>query len=110
MREADNPPVSEFESPKLKIAGKLHLFKPNTGFTVEANNKSIQKKGREIVNLRMVGDSMLDKERETQIILKPITKVWCLYIARESALPYPIWLYLFLVVKGLDFAFIFEFW
>ena len=67
--------MSEFESPKLKIAGKLHLFKPNTGFTVEANNKSIQKKGREIVNLRMVGDFILDKERETQIILKPRTKV-----------------------------------
>ena len=89
MREADNPPVSEFESPKLKIAGKLHLYKPNTGFTVKANNKSIQKKGREIVNLRMVGDSMLDKERETQIILKPITKVWCLYIL-QGKVHYPI--------------------
>ena len=54
--------MSEFEAPKLKIAGKLQFFKPNIGFSVEANNKSIQKKEREIVNLRMVGDSILDKE------------------------------------------------
>ena len=73
--------MSEFESPKLKIAGKLHLSKPNTGFTVEANNKSIQqKKGTEIAELRlMLGDFILDKENETQMILKTRTKVCCLY-------------------------------
>ena len=43
MREADNPPVSEFESPKLKIDGKLHLFKPNTGSTVEAYKRKGEK-------------------------------------------------------------------
>ena len=50
----------------------MHLFKPNTGFTVEANNKSIQQKQRtEIAKLRlMLGDFILDKENETQMILK----------------------------------------
>jgi len=30
--EAAKPPVSEFESPKLKMAGKAHSLDENTGF------------------------------------------------------------------------------
>ena len=37
--------------------------------------KSIQKKGREIAKLRMLGDFIFDKENETRMILKPRTKV-----------------------------------
>ena len=34
---ADKPPVSEFESPKLNMAGKLHLDKAVVGFGSNAN-------------------------------------------------------------------------
>ena len=40
-REAAKPPVSEFESPKLKMAGKSQPFEANTGFsTVVAIDKT----------------------------------------------------------------------
>ena len=54
--------MSEFESPKLKIAGNVQFFKANAEFSVAAHNKSIQRQRREVVNL---GDSIywIKKER-----------------------------------------------
>ena len=55
MKAAANPPVSEFESPKLKIAGKVQFFRANTGFSVEAYNKIMQKQEIELLKLfRMI--------------------------------------------------------
>ena len=46
-----NPPVSEFESPKLKIAGKSQLFRAKTGLV---EDKSTQEQERKITNLAII--------------------------------------------------------
>jgi hypothetical protein len=51
----------------LKIAGKSQFFKAKTGFSVEAYNKSMQKQEiREVVKLRMIGDSIFGERKGNQ--------------------------------------------
>lgn len=58
-REATKPPVSEFESPKLKMAGKTHSLVANAGFgTMVAMDKIAKSDTCWLCNLAGLGNSI----------------------------------------------------
>lgn len=58
-KAADIPPVSELESPKLKIAGNLQSLEANAGFkNVVTMDKSTKQEGNEMGNLGILRDSI----------------------------------------------------
>lgn len=65
IREAAKPPVSELESPKLKMAGNSQTLVAKTGLKkVVATVKSTKQDGKKKINLVVLRDSMGESRRE----------------------------------------------
>ena len=94
---------------KAKNWGKFAIFQTKYRIHRGSKQRKHTKERKRNWKVRMLGDFIFDKENETQMIMKPRTKVWCLY-CKERSLPYSISIYIegYIVVKGIDFAFFFE--